>query len=172
MPTLWKSLRDFGNGLKRWAGARRSITFSLRASFGNRLLQASEVNPHRVATSDRRGGPEGLPVPRSTPPGNHVRIGSETKRCRRSGRGTDATGNPDPACDGETVLMRISWSLENTEPPGESPIKAAVLAVGYADGLPHRLSNKGKVIAGGRFAPIVGTVSMDVTPLTSPNPRS
>ncbi|HZL56474.1 MAG TPA: alanine racemase C-terminal domain-containing protein, partial [Bryobacteraceae bacterium] len=31
------------------------------------------------------------------------------------------------------------------------------------DGLPHRLSNKGKVIAGGRLAPIVGTVSMDVT---------
>ncbi len=25
------------------------------------------------------------------------------------------------------------------------------------------MSNKGKVIAGGRFAPIVGTVSMDVT---------
>jgi len=45
----------------------------------------------------------------------------------------------------------------------EAPMKIAVLAVGYADGFPHRLSNKGKVIAGGRFAPIVGTVSMDVT---------
>ena len=43
------------------------------------------------------------------------------------------------------------------------PMKIAVLAAGYADGVPHRLSNKGKVIAGGRFAPIVGTVSMDVT---------
>jgi alanine racemase len=45
----------------------------------------------------------------------------------------------------------------------ESPMRIAVLAAGYADGVPHRLSNKGKVIAGGRFAPIVGTVSMDVT---------
>jgi alanine racemase len=45
----------------------------------------------------------------------------------------------------------------------ESPMRIAVLAAGYADGFPHRLSNKGKVIAGGRFAPIVGTVSMDVT---------
>ena len=45
----------------------------------------------------------------------------------------------------------------------ESPMKIAVLAVGYADGFPHRISNKGKVIAGGRFASIVGTVSMDVT---------
>lgn len=43
------------------------------------------------------------------------------------------------------------------------PMRIAVLAAGYADGISHRLSNKGKVIAGGRFAPIVGTVSMDLT---------
>ncbi len=42
-------------------------------------------------------------------------------------------------------------------------MRIAVLAAGYADGIPHRLSNRGKVIAGGRFAPIVGTVSMDLT---------
>ena len=44
-----------------------------------------------------------------------------------------------------------------------APMRLAVLAAGYADGVPHRLSNKGKVIAGGRVAPIVGTVSMDLT---------
>jgi len=44
-----------------------------------------------------------------------------------------------------------------------SPMRLAVLAAGYADGVPHRLSNRGKVIAGGRLAPIVGTVSMDLT---------
>ncbi len=43
------------------------------------------------------------------------------------------------------------------------PMRLAVLAAGYADGVPHRLSNRGKVIAGGKFAPIVGTVSMDLT---------
>ncbi len=43
------------------------------------------------------------------------------------------------------------------------PMRIAVLAAGYADGLPHRLSNKGKVIAGGKLAPIVGAVSMDLT---------
>jgi alanine racemase len=43
------------------------------------------------------------------------------------------------------------------------PMRIAVLAVGYADGLPHRLSNKGKIIAGGRLAAILGTVSMDLT---------
>lgn len=43
------------------------------------------------------------------------------------------------------------------------PLRIAVLAVGYADGLPHRLSNRGQVIAGGKLAPILGAVSMDVT---------
>ncbi len=41
--------------------------------------------------------------------------------------------------------------------------RAAVLGVGYADGYPRPLSNRGQVIAGGRFAPILGAVSMDVT---------
>jgi alanine racemase len=42
-------------------------------------------------------------------------------------------------------------------------MRIAVLAVGYADGLPHRLSNRGKVIAGGKLTPILGAVSMDLT---------
>jgi alanine racemase len=44
-----------------------------------------------------------------------------------------------------------------------APMRIAVLAVGYADGLPHRLSNRGRVIACGRYANILGAVSMDVT---------
>jgi len=43
------------------------------------------------------------------------------------------------------------------------PSRIAVLAAGYADGIPHRLSNKGRVIAKGRSAPIIGAVSMDLT---------
>jgi alanine racemase len=43
------------------------------------------------------------------------------------------------------------------------PMRIAVLAAGYADGIPHRLSNRGKVIANGKLAPIVGAVSMDMT---------
>jgi alanine racemase len=42
-------------------------------------------------------------------------------------------------------------------------MRIAVLAAGYADGYPHRLSNRGKVIAGGRLAPVLGAVSMDLT---------
>jgi alanine racemase len=43
------------------------------------------------------------------------------------------------------------------------PARIAVLAAGYADGIPHRLSNKGRVIAQGHWAPIIGAVSMDLT---------
>lgn len=42
-------------------------------------------------------------------------------------------------------------------------MRIGVLAAGYADGIPHRLSNKGKVIAAGKAAPILGAVSMDLT---------
>lgn len=45
----------------------------------------------------------------------------------------------------------------------ERPTKMAVVAAGYADGVHHRLSNKGRVIAGGKLAPIIGAVSMDMT---------
>ena len=43
------------------------------------------------------------------------------------------------------------------------PMRIAVLAAGYADGVPHRLSGRGKVIAAGALVPILGTVSMDLT---------
>jgi alanine racemase len=43
------------------------------------------------------------------------------------------------------------------------PMRIAILAAGYADGIPHRLSNKGRVIVKGQLAPILGAVSMDLT---------
>lgn len=42
------------------------------------------------------------------------------------------------------------------------PSRLAILAAGYADGIPHRLSNKGRAIVAGRLAPMVGAVSMDL----------
>jgi len=43
------------------------------------------------------------------------------------------------------------------------PSLIATLPVGYADGLSRGLSNKGHVLIGGRKAPIVGRVCMDMT---------
>src|SRR5208282_1295963 len=49
------------------------------------------------------------------------------------------------------------------------PTRIAVLAAGYADGIPHRLSNKGRVIANGHLAPMIGAVSMDLTTIDVSN---
>lgn len=43
------------------------------------------------------------------------------------------------------------------------PSRVAVICAGYADGLPRSLTNRGKVIIRGQFAPLVGTISMDLT---------
>ncbi len=45
----------------------------------------------------------------------------------------------------------------------DRPMRIGILGVGYADGLPHRLGNRGHVIAAGKLANILGAVSMDVT---------
>ena len=39
----------------------------------------------------------------------------------------------------------------------------ATVPAGYADGYPRPLSNRGRVVVRGRFAPVVGRVSMDLT---------
>ena len=43
------------------------------------------------------------------------------------------------------------------------PMRVALLAVGYADGLRRELSNRGSVLVRGGRAPIVGRISMDQT---------
>jgi alanine racemase len=43
------------------------------------------------------------------------------------------------------------------------PMRIGILGAGYADGMFHRLSNRGKVIADGKITSILGTISMDLT---------
>jgi len=43
------------------------------------------------------------------------------------------------------------------------PTRIAVLAAGYADGIPASALEQGRVIAKGHLAPIIGAVSMDLT---------
>lgn len=57
---------------------------------------------------------------------------------------------------GSRVGYNARWTAQG-------PSRVAVLAAGYADGLVRVLSNKGRVIVRGEIAPIVGTVSMDLT---------
>ena len=39
----------------------------------------------------------------------------------------------------------------------------ATLSIGYGDGLPRALSNRGSALIGGQRVPIIGRISMDVT---------
>lgn len=45
----------------------------------------------------------------------------------------------------------------------KAPAQVAVLPVGYADGYNRQLSNRGRVIVRDHYAPIVGSISMDLT---------
>lgn len=74
-----------------------------------------------------------------------------------------------PALSWKATVLAVK-DLETGAPIGYGaihratrPTRIAVLAAGYADGIPHRLSNRGKVIAQGQFVPILGAVSMDLT---------
>lgn len=57
---------------------------------------------------------------------------------------------------GEAVSYGRTWIAEH-------PTRIATLAVGYGDGLPRALSNRGVVGVGERLVPIVGRVCMDMT---------
>ena len=55
---------------------------------------------------------------------------------------------------GETVGYGATWEVTR-------PSRIATVAAGYADGYPRALTNRGRVVVGGREAPILGRVSMD-----------
>jgi len=56
---------------------------------------------------------------------------------------------------GDTAGYSCTWTASR-------PSTVATVPVGYADGLPRVLSNKGRVLVRGKSAPIVGAVSMDL----------
>jgi alanine racemase len=86
---------------------------------------------------------------------------------------------PDPALAARATLapvmrFRTAVSQAKRVPAGtpvsygqtfrtERPSVLATIAVGYADGYPRALSNRGQVLVRGRRAPVVGRVCMDLT---------
>mgnify|MGYP005847329327 CR=1 FL=1 len=82
---------------------------------------------------------------------------------------------PEPVLQVQPALQWKAAILETKTVPSGTPVgygamyrtpepmRLGILAVGYADGLPHRLSNRGFVIAAGSVVSILGAVSMDLT---------
>ena len=57
---------------------------------------------------------------------------------------------------GKTLGYGRTWCLRE-------PAKVATISAGYADGLPLALTNRGRVIIGGKLCPVIGRISMDYT---------
>ena len=55
---------------------------------------------------------------------------------------------------GTTLGYGRTWCLSE-------PTRIATISAGYADGLPIALTNRGRVIIGGKLCPIIGRISMD-----------
>lgn len=61
-------------------------------------------------------------------------------------------------CAGDTVSYDATWRATSRR-------RIATLAIGYADGYRRSLGNSGTALLGGRRAPVVGVVTMDMTML-------
>lgn len=74
-----------------------------------------------------------------------------------------------PAMEWKAALIQVKQVPEGAEIGygamfrAPRPMRIGILAVGYADGFPHRLSGRGRVIIHGTYAPVLGAVSMDLT---------
>ncbi len=81
---------------------------------------------------------------------------------------------PTPTCSVRPVLsLRTELEMVKELPEGhgigygrtfitDRPTRMALIPIGYADGYLRALSNTARVILRGRFAPVVGRISMDV----------
>lgn len=83
-------------------------------------------------------------------------------------RGAERMIRLEPALEWKTRVIylktipagfRVSYAQTWT---ARRPTRVATLAVGYADGYPRHLSNKGVVLLRGRRAPVIGRVTMDM----------
>jgi alanine racemase len=85
------------------------------------------------------------------------------------GSGSSAAIQPEPVVNLRAPIVEI----RNLQPGDtvsydatlrvERAARIATLAVGYADGYPRSLSERGSALVGGTLAPVAGTVTMDMT---------
>jgi alanine racemase len=85
------------------------------------------------------------------------------------GSGSSAAIQPEPVVNLRAPIVEIR-NLEagdtvsyNATLRVQRPARIATLAVGYADGYPRSLSERGSVLVGGTLAPVAGMVTMDMT---------
>ena len=129
----------------------------------------ADLGADAPATAHVANGPAHVRLPALTSRPALVRLGGVLYGLDSDRAMADATADLRPAL---RLLARVVHL--QTVAPGESvsygqtwtaprPTRVATLAIGYADGLPRALSNRGEVGIGGRRFPIAGRVCMDMT---------
>jgi alanine racemase len=152
---IYTHFADAGNPNEPFTGEQSARFDSLVAT----LRQAGVAAPlhHR---SNSAATMRGL-----VKPGEYVRVGLSLYGAEPLDVGRSRL---DPVMRWRTAVMRLK-----DLPVGHSigygmtfrtsrPSRIATLPVGYADGYSRHLSNKGAVLIGGKRAPVVGRVSMDL----------
>lgn len=154
--------------------------FASSANFDSRQTEEQIENFERVLAALRAGGhapryvhassTNSVAYQRRNAWGNLVRPGHAIYGYISAAKGAPrAKLDVQPALSWKATILAI-----NEVPAGarigyggihtaERNMRIGILAAGYADGIPHRLGNRGHVIVNGKLAPIVGAVSMDLT---------
>jgi len=130
-------------------------------------LGAADIRPRFVHMSSTNA----IGYARRQAWGNMVRAGHALYGYVSPARGNAPAQilNVAPALTWKAKILAVKHIAEGTLVGYGGTFRAAramrigVLGAGYADGIFHRLSNRGKVIAAGQLTPILGTVSMDLT---------
>lgn len=155
--------------------------FASSADYTNKHTDRQVRSFNRIATGLKKAGicPQFMHMSSTNPVAygrrealhNMIRVGHALYGYVSPARGEA----PERVLDVEPALTWKACVLSTKEIPESAqvgyggmfrahrPTRIAILGVGYADGLSHRLSNRGHVIAAGKLVPILGAVSMDLT---------
>lgn len=141
---------------------------ALQISRFNTICDEFRNAGHRPESIDLANSPGAITHPESR--GNLVRLGGALFGLLGDIMPVNTTSPPLKAM----LSLRSQIAHVKSVPAGESlgygrtfvterESLIALVPVGYADGYPRALSNNGKVIVNGQYAPVVGRISMDWT---------
>jgi alanine racemase len=155
--------------------------FASAADYGSTQTEEQIARFHSVVEELKRGGVQARHIHSSSTNAvgygrrdgwdNMVRVGHALYGYLSPARG----GGPDKLLEVKPALEWKARLLAVKEIPEGAPVgyggsfraprvmRIGVVGAGYADGVFHRMSNRGKMIADGKITSILGAVSMDLT---------
>jgi alanine racemase len=174
---------EAGPMLRKIAALKNLEIKGLVTHLGSADERASDFTNNQMAIFEKtieRGRSLGLALPLNSIANSAGIMGYEKARVGMVRPGIMLYGGrPSPECESPVLLRPVMHFkgriIQIRDVPGKTPIsygrtyytngpsRIAILSAGYGDGLPRRMSNAGQVLIGGKRAPIVGTVCMNLT---------